>query len=254
MKAAELEKYHRTSKAMKYFQENILEKTSERRKKIFESRVEIIKDRVETGRMLDVGCSTGIFLDAAKNEGFEAEGIEINEHAAELCKSKGLKAYNKQLEGVHFPDNSFDIMTMWELIAFVPEPLRLLKECNKIMKKGGFLFLTTPNTNGFEFRLLGKMHTNFVGPNHHNLFNENSIRQILENTGFSTIEISTPGKLDVNTVRNALKDGANLAIDDFLKDILMGESEQHEKLREDLQKWISEHNLSGHMMVMCRKA
>ena len=253
LKPAELEKYHRKSEAMKYFQENILAKTSDKRRPAFRKRVDMIREFASSGRLLDIGSSVGEFLSVAGDSGFHAEGIELHEYACTYAKQRGLTVHNRQLEEIRFPDEAFDIITMWELVAFIPEPLPFLRECARILKKGGFLFLSTPNTEGFEFKILGKAHTNFVGPNHHNLFNAQNIRLLLEKAGFSVLRISTPGILDVDTVRNALKSGAPLQLDGFLKDILLGESDYHSHLREELQKWISAHNLSGHMVAVGKK-
>ena len=86
-----------------------------------------------------------------------------------------------------------------------------------------------------------------ISPPHHlNFFNPKSIKILFENIGFSIIEISTPGKLDINIMANNIKD----VKDRFWKNFLLNSSDEEKK---DMQEFISKQNLSSHIMVIVKK-
>ncbi len=100
------------------------------------------------GRLVDIGCSTGIFMDAAKDRGWSAEGVEISPPAAEAArKSTGSIVHEGTLEGCNFPSASFDAVTSWEVLEHVTEPQRFAAEVFRILKPGGHWAISTPNWN-----------------------------------------------------------------------------------------------------------
>lgn len=97
-------------------------------------------------RLLDVGCSSGAFLQTAKALGFAAEGVEPAPRAAQTAKDTGLIVHCGYLQDIGFPPESFDAITLFEVIEHLREPAGLLMECRRILKPGGILLVGTGNT------------------------------------------------------------------------------------------------------------
>lgn len=81
------------------------------------------------GRLLDVGCSAGFFLSAAKARGWSAEGLEINPGtAAHAAQSTGCRVYNVPLEDIGDEARGYDVITAWDVLEHLRDPSRLLVE------------------------------------------------------------------------------------------------------------------------------
>lgn len=145
-------------------------------------------------RLLDVGCSSGALLMAARTMGFEAEGVEVSERAAATARRAGLKVFTGLLESARFPDASFDAETLIELIEHLRDPRPLLAECRRILKPGGILLATTPNAASWTARVMGGRWHGFsltAMGGHISFFNPRSIGAIARRAGFEIARIET---------------------------------------------------------------
>ena len=98
------------------------------------------------GRLLDIGCSTGAFMIAAKYRGFEPEGLDISAEVARTAhEATGLPIHIGMLQDLQFPSGSFDVVTSWEVLEHVPDPISFGKEILRILKPNGVWALSTPN-------------------------------------------------------------------------------------------------------------
>ncbi len=127
-----------------YFKNWYIKYHSERKnyiKKLFS----IIERDIELkGKLLDVGCGTGILLEVAKEKGCEVYGQDISPFAVTHCRNKGFDVYDKPLPELNLPENSFDIITMFDVIAHFKDPVSYIKTVAKILKQGGYLIIKTP--------------------------------------------------------------------------------------------------------------
>ncbi|MGD0335591.1 MAG: methyltransferase domain-containing protein [Candidatus Omnitrophota bacterium] len=106
--------------------------------------------RGKSGRLLDVGCGLGYFLKyAAMYPSWGAEGIDVSQEAVKFAREKnGLSNVRcGRIEELSLPQGSYDIITMFDVIEHIPEPDRLLAQVGGLLKKGGMLFILTPNIN-----------------------------------------------------------------------------------------------------------
>lgn len=106
--------------------------------------------------LLDIGCASGAFVKAAQDLGITATGIEPNRWMA----AYGRKTYNLDvragtLADHRFPDASFDIVSLWDVIEHVPNPNHELVEISRILKPGGLLVINYPDYQSLPARLLG---------------------------------------------------------------------------------------------------
>jgi len=256
LKNDELEKYY-NCEAISFYEKNILLKTREiRNEKIFMPRVQLVEKYITKGKILDVGCAIGNFLECiVKNPDWEAYGVEPNKFAAGFAKENvDASIYDCMLEETDFQEESFDVVTLWETVEHLQKPLELLKYCYRLIKKGGWFFISTPNVGGFEFKMIGKEHFNIGAPNHLNYFDTKTIKEVLNRAGFSDISVITPGKLDVENVRALLKQGKGLEkAGEFLTEMLISNELENDLFRKNLQIFISDNNLSGNMVAICKK-
>jgi 2-polyprenyl-3-methyl-5-hydroxy-6-metoxy-1,4-benzoquinol methylase len=141
--------------------------------------------------ILDLGCSTGFFLDIAKEKGWKTFGIELNEKEIDIAK-RNHNVKNINLHEVQEKLNyKFNVITMWDVIEHVKNPHDLLKTIKKSLKPGGLFFFQTPNVNSLAARILQEKCNVFDGIEHVNLFNENNIYTIAKKNKFKLLSVES---------------------------------------------------------------
>ncbi len=123
-------------------------------------RARIWRDRVERvaslapppGRLLDVGCGTGTFLERARARGWDVAGTELSRTGAAAARAAGLAVAEGELWEAGFPEGTFDVVTCWHVIEHVADPRRLVGEIARVLRPGGALVLATPNLEDRIFR------------------------------------------------------------------------------------------------------
>lgn len=146
--------------------------------------------------LLDVGCSSGAFLQIAKSFGINAEGVEPAEKPVAYAREQGLKVHLGLLEEVKFPDSSFDAITLYEVIEHVDNPAKILEECRRVLRPGGVLVIGTGNTDSWTRMVKGSSWDFFdmrQHGGHINFFSNKSIAVLARNTGFEVGKIITSG-------------------------------------------------------------
>ena len=145
------------------------------------------------GQLLDVGCLWGSFLGRAHQSGFDVVGVEPFGKAATYVKEVlKLNASQGTLRSAGFPSDSFDVVTILDVIEHLTDPVAELKEAYRVAKPGGLLVASTPNVGSLiprlvntERRLLGRQWVPFDNPPWHLWgFTKRSIRTCCENAGF----------------------------------------------------------------------
>ena len=114
------------------------------------SRVDpIYWDIPDGATVLDVGCNSGAFLRrlAEGKRGITAKGVDVSEKVVALAKEKGLDVSLGDGESLPFPDASFDYVVLMEVLVHVHEPLKMLKEIRRVLKKDGVLLGSCPHKN-----------------------------------------------------------------------------------------------------------
>jgi 2-polyprenyl-3-methyl-5-hydroxy-6-metoxy-1,4-benzoquinol methylase len=145
------------------------------------------------GRLLEVGCSYGRFLDAARRDGWEVTGIELDDGAATYGRENlKLKILSGTLESqVGELEPPYDAIVTLHVIEHVPDPMRFLRLCEKLLKKEGILILKTPNVVSWIARKTGAYWQWLCPPAHIHLFSPQTLKMALERCGFRTEEVSS---------------------------------------------------------------
>lgn len=106
------------------------------------------------GRLLDVGCAAGLFLQKAQAAGWLVEGLELNPATARAAeRSLGRPVRNLPLEEARLPEGELDALTAWDVIEHLRDPRQLLRQAWRALRPGGLLGLSTPNHRGLFPRL-----------------------------------------------------------------------------------------------------
>ncbi len=145
----------------------------------------------DKAKLLDIGCSSGSFLQFAKKFGYAVSGVEPAPLAAATAIRRGLDVKQGFLEHINYPDNHFDVITMFEVIEHVKEPVSLLRECHRILTEGGIIAIGTGNTDSWTVRFMKGEWAYFGGPGHISFFNPISMFKLASESGFDLIRLDT---------------------------------------------------------------
>ncbi len=142
------------------------EEDEENLKRLAKNRLDIIKNIKPTGKILDLGSAMGFFLKEASLNGYETEGIEISEYAANYCVSNlNLNVHNISLLDFEYKKKEYDIITAWYVLEHICDFEKLLKNILFSLKDDGIFAFAMPNGNGIS----GKFNKNYfkiVPPDH----------------------------------------------------------------------------------------
>jgi 2-polyprenyl-3-methyl-5-hydroxy-6-metoxy-1,4-benzoquinol methylase len=141
---------------------------------------------VERGKMLDIGCAWGGYLQRMERLGWETYGIEMNEASAKHARSilKTGEIFVGTIESVPLKHNEFDVVHGSMVLEHIADPLTALQKMHAVLKKNGQLILSVPNFSGFEFRVFGRYCYALQVPQHLNHFVPKSLALVLKSQGF----------------------------------------------------------------------
>ena len=140
-------------------------------------------------KLLDVGCGMGQLLETAKDEGWDARGIDLSDAAIQLCRGRGLSAFKTDFFDGSLDEQCFDVIVMSELIEHVPSPQRFLKRVEALLAPDGVLYLTTPNFGSLARRLLAASWS-VIHPQHVGYFERSTLSKMAsEETSLREIKI-----------------------------------------------------------------
>ncbi len=156
---------------------------------VFRESLKIINKTEKRGKLLDIGCAHGFFLEAASDTGWDTYGIDLSKQAVQYAKNKGLSVSNSILFEKTYQDNEFDIITMFYVLEHLPNPARYLKEVYRILKPSGILLIRVPHTTPIvtllkAFNIPNKL---YDAPSHLTDFSPQTLKRLLEKIGFDTI-------------------------------------------------------------------
>jgi len=142
-------------------------------------------------RMLDVGCSAGYVLEAARSLGLSEMGLDYAEFAVNLCRERGYQAEQGSLTQMPFPDESFDIVTLKHTLEHVEDPMRALREIHRVLKPGGVALVVVPDADYFKLTLIPRYGRSFRpekrGWQHHVYFYAHNLKDAAQRTGLTTV-------------------------------------------------------------------
>jgi SAM-dependent methyltransferase len=137
----------------------------------------IVGREVGSGNLLDVGCASGGFLQVCLRNGFQVTGVEpakeFAERAEAALEGKG-KVFCATLQEAPLRASSFDVVTLWDVLEHVADPVDFLRRCESLLKTGGYLFANVPDIASIQATLLGRRWPLLL-PEHFNYFTRASL-------------------------------------------------------------------------------
>jgi SAM-dependent methyltransferase len=167
-----------------------------KREQNFSRSLRMLAGYKRSGKLLDVGCGAGFFLDAARNFGnWQVCGIEPSSYACGLARKRiGSNVLNCTLKEAGFQDAEFDIVSLWYVLEHVSSPISLLREAKRILKPEGLLLVAVPNLNYLLLKrritkLFATKPASLYPHEHLYQFSLKTIRMVLGRVGLETIAI-----------------------------------------------------------------
>jgi 2-polyprenyl-3-methyl-5-hydroxy-6-metoxy-1,4-benzoquinol methylase len=137
------------------------------------------------GRLLDVGCNEGRGLELYAGNGFIAEGLELNEAAAEVARLRGLMVHKHLIEDF-VPAVPYDVVVLSNVLEHSLNPVDMLNHVNRLLRPGGELWISCPNNLSWLRSAFGRYWINWHVPFHVTHFSADTLSELLQNTGFKT--------------------------------------------------------------------
>ena len=160
-------------------------------------RSEMFLNDTTPGKLLDVGCGDGTFLNLMRGKGWQVDGIDFDPKAIQTAKQKyDLSLRHGDLIAAKLPAESFDAVTMSHVVEHLTNPVELLSEIRRLLKVGGQLVMTTPNTASIGHQKFGPSWFGIDPPRHLHLFNKASLSEVSRRAGF---QVAWAGSTTANT-------------------------------------------------------
>jgi SAM-dependent methyltransferase len=146
-------------------------------------------------RVLDVGCGTGLNASFLTTMGHAVVGVDLSPVAVEKFRTKGLEGYVCDIEAqpLPVPAGSFDLVYASEVIEHCADTGAFLAELHRVLKSGGTLVLSTPNSAFWPLRLLellGRTSSELQHPGHVRFFSKRSLFAAVRTAGFDDVAVS----------------------------------------------------------------
>jgi 2-polyprenyl-3-methyl-5-hydroxy-6-metoxy-1,4-benzoquinol methylase len=198
---ADLDAIYKDPNYVSFSADDTVEHFNYRRERFGRERVGILEKycgNLEDKRILDVGCGNGYFLSVAAEKSKRCYGAEFSEKLRRFTEEKtGCKVYDKTLD--QLPAEGFDIITLFDLIEHIPEPVRFMKDVDRILAPGGYILIFTPVFDSFGIRVMGP-YSSIVDPTEHVLlFTMSSLAYLGRQFGYEIVYAETQG-LDVANI------------------------------------------------------
>ena len=250
----EFDAFYKNSRSSKYWADVFFPSVAEaRREQIFKPRVKRLLELCKTSnlkvsKLIDVGAGYGIFLDEWRKALPDTElvAIEPSVTLAEECRNKKLSVVESLVENVEGYDDYADLVVCFEVLEHVDSPLEFIKVLKKMVRPGGYLFVSTLCIDGFDLKMLWDKSNQISPPHHINFHSIKGFELLFNRAGLNEIQITTPGKLDVDIVRNYAENNPQIIKDNrFIRALLddRGKSKY-------FQEFLAENQLSSHAWIL----
>jgi 2-polyprenyl-3-methyl-5-hydroxy-6-metoxy-1,4-benzoquinol methylase len=247
--------YYTESPSSTYWASTFYKETSEaRREKLWKPKAHLILELMEKFSatqhlVVDIGGGFGIFAEELLLLGGKSAVIvEPGPQLAQVCREKGFQVVEKFLENVQSIDLPIGpkLFVSFELFEHLHDPEDFLVKLNHLMSPGDLFVLTTLSSTGLDIQVLWEDSKSVTPPHHINFLNPRAIEILLSRIGHEVLQITTPGKLDVDILSNNVE-----KITDRFWKTFITKASPGEKLA--MQEFLATEGWSSHMMSVSRK-
>lgn len=143
------------------------------------------------GKLLDLGCSTGLFMKIAQSDGWIVKGVELSIENSEFARKEfKLDVITGNIEEINFGTDKYDVITMWDFLEHLFNPSNVLNKIHSLLDSNGLLVLSTPDIGSFFAKIMGSNWHSIVRI-HYYYFDKLSLFKLLERHRFKIIYCST---------------------------------------------------------------
>ncbi len=153
-------------------------------------------ENAKNPRILDIGCAMGFLLNLFRELGWQTEGVELSDFASSYARDEMKLAVRQgTLNNLEFSADYYDLLTSWDVIEHSYNPKEDLIMMHRLIKKGGYVAIITPNRASLHARVVGQKWVEYEKPEEHlYFFEKNILIKILNDIGFETVAATTAGK------------------------------------------------------------
>ncbi|WP_456380203.1 class I SAM-dependent methyltransferase [Thiolapillus sp.] len=152
-------------------------------RKMLELNIQRMPD-MEPGRVLEIGCASGAFLQQMRSRGWEVAGIEFSHAAAEHARAAGFNVHAGTLEDAPEPQNSYDLVVGWMVLEHLHKPVLALQKLKNWTTPGARLVLSVPNAGSADFRWFRQYGYALHMPNHLYHYTPETLEKVLRAGGW----------------------------------------------------------------------
>lgn len=221
-----------------------------RRQKLFAPKAEkiakLIKEKsLKIESICDVGAGHGLFLEELQKQlpDMKLYAIEPDATSAQICRDKGIEALEETSETAILWHGKFDFIICSEVIEHVFDVHSFINSLQALLKPGGYCLITGLGYEGFDILTLQDQSKSISPPHHLNFLSIEGFKNVFRRSNFSTIDIWTPGELDVDIVLNS----------DYHSEFLRILKSRGEKTIQEFQQFLSRNQLSSHTWILAQK-
>ncbi|MEW6027534.1 MAG: class I SAM-dependent methyltransferase [Planctomycetota bacterium] len=162
-----------------------------RTKRLNELRLDVVRQYVQCGKLLDIGAGQGMFITLARQSGFSVAATDVMDYEASYFRGKGYDYRTGYLDDIELPNAEFDAVTMWHTLEHTLNPHMTLMNAHRLLKAGGYVFVAVPNFDSLASRLKLIIGSNFFGADsaevHYFQFTPATLQRLLAKCGFEVV-------------------------------------------------------------------
>jgi len=183
-----LEQFYRENHVV---QSQIVEEDSAFYTQLYEKGLQqIVSETGRVGKLLDIGCSSGCFMEVARRLNWIALGVELNKAEAVLAEKKGFMIYGS-LQQFSKRGEKVDAVSMWDVFEHIKDGRSFIMEARDILADGGVIFLQIPVADSLAARIMHEHCNMFDGMEHVNIYGKKTIEDLADACGMNVVAYST---------------------------------------------------------------
>jgi SAM-dependent methyltransferase len=158
----------------------------------WESRKETLAQYKQSGALLDLGCSSGSFLESLPRDSWKLYGIEMSAEGARTAETRtGAQVFVGNILNAPFPPESFDVITCFDVLEHLCEPRRVMARVGEWLKPGGIFYVLVPNVDSAEARVFGSYWHGLELPRHLFHYSPASLKFLAKSAGLREVLLET---------------------------------------------------------------